>query len=152
MTISLYVNTSEKEKLDKSLSNKTDLNGYLKQGSSVVNPIITIQITNPSKYNYVYIPQFNRYYFITDTVNVRNNIWEIHMHVDSLSSFKSEIRANKAIIESIEKILISATPDLVPAQSLAAYRSLPSLLLPPKALSADVHIRPYSLPAEPAPR
>lgn len=25
------------------------------------------------------------------------------MHVDSLSSFKSEIRANKAIIESIEK-------------------------------------------------
>lgn len=103
MTISLYVNTSEKEKLDKSLSNKTELNGYLKQGSSVVIPIITIQITNPSLYNYAYIPQFHRYYFITDTVNVRNNIWELHMHVDSLSSFKSEIRANKAIIERIEK-------------------------------------------------
>ena len=103
MTISLYVNTSEKEKLDKSLSNKTELNGYLKQGSSVVNPIITIQITNPSQYNYVYIPQFHRYYFITDTVNVRNNIWELHMHVDTLSSFKTQIRANKAIIESIEK-------------------------------------------------
>ena len=99
MTISLYVNTSEKEKLDKSLSNKTELNGYLKQGSSVVNPIITIQITNPSQYNYVYIPQFHRYYFISDTVNVKNNIWEIHMHVDALSSFKSQIRANKAIID-----------------------------------------------------
>ena len=99
MTLNLYVNTSEKEKLDKSLSNKTDLNGYLKQGSSVVNPIITIQITNPSLYNYAYIPQFNRYYFISDTVNVKNNIWEIHMHVDALSSFKSQIRANKAIID-----------------------------------------------------
>ena len=99
MTINLYVNTSEKEKLDKSLINETVLNGYLKQGSSVVNPTITIQITNPSQYNYVYIPQFNRYYFITDTVNVRNNIWEIHMHVDTLSSFKTQIRANKAIID-----------------------------------------------------
>ena len=99
MTLNLYVNTSEKEKLNKSLSNKTDLNGYLKQGASVVNPIITIQITNPSQYNYVYIPQFHRYYFITDTVNVKNNIWEIHMHVDVLSSFKTQIRANKAIIE-----------------------------------------------------
>ena len=103
MTISLYVNTSEKEKLDKSLSNKTDLNGYLKQGSSVVNQIITVEIENPSQFNYCHIPQFHRYYFISDTVNVRNNIWELHMHVDTLSSFKTQIRANKAIIESIEK-------------------------------------------------
>lgn len=99
MTINLYVNTSEKEKLDKNLINETVLNGYLKKGSSVINPVITVEINNPSQYNYIYIAEFHRYYFISDTVNVKNNIWEIHMHVDALSSFKSQIRANKAIID-----------------------------------------------------
>ena len=99
MTINLYVNTSEKEKLDKNLINETVLNGYLKKGSSVINPVITVEINNPSQYNYIYIAEFHRYYFITDTVNVRNNIWELNMHVDALSSFKTQIRANKAIID-----------------------------------------------------
>ena len=103
MTINFYINTSEKEKFDKSLTNEKSLTGFLKQGSSVINPVITVEINNPSQYNYIYIAEFHRYYFISDTVNVKNNIWEIHMHVDTLSSFKSEIRANKAIIESIEK-------------------------------------------------
>ena len=99
MTINFYINTSEKEKFDKSLTNETSLTGFLKQGSSVINPVITVEIENPSQFNYCHIPQFHRYYFISDTVNVKNNIWEIHMHVDALSSFKSQIRANKAIID-----------------------------------------------------
>ena len=103
MTINFYINTSEKEKFDKSLTNKTSLTGFLKQATSVINPVITIEIENPSKFNYCHIPQFHRYYFINDMINVRNNIWEIHMHVDALSSFKSQIRANKAIIEKSEQ-------------------------------------------------
>ena len=103
MTINFYINTSEKEKFDKSLTNEKSLTGFLKQGSSVINPIITVEIENPSQFNYCHIPQFHRYYFISDTVNVKNNIWEIHMHVDVLSSFKSQIRANKAIVEKSEQ-------------------------------------------------
>ena len=99
MTINFYINTSEKEKFDKSLTNETSLTGSLKQATSVINPIITVEIENPSQFNYCHIPQFHRYYFINDMVNIRNNIWEIHMHVDTLSSFKSQIRANKAIID-----------------------------------------------------
>ena len=99
MTINFYINTSEKEKFDKSLTNEKSLTGFLKQGSSVINPVITVEIHNPSQYNYIYIAEFHRYYFISDTVNVKNNIWEIHMHVDALSSFKTQIRDNKAIID-----------------------------------------------------
>ena len=99
MTINFYINTSEKEKFDKSLTNEKSLTGFLKQATSVINPVITVEIENPSQFNYCHIPQFHRYYFISDTVNVKNNIWEIHMHVDALSSFKSQIRANKAIID-----------------------------------------------------
>ena len=98
MTINFYINTSEKEKFDKSLTNEKSLTGFLKQSTSVINPVITIEIENPSQFNYCHISQFHRYYFINDMVNIRNNIWEIHMHVDVLSSFKTQIRANKAII------------------------------------------------------
>ena len=99
MEISFYNNVSEKEKIGKTLKNKKSLTGFLKQATSVINPVITIEIENPTKYNYVYIPQFHRYYFINDMINIRNNIWEIHMHVDALSSFKSQIRRNRAIID-----------------------------------------------------
>ena len=103
MEISFYNNVSEKEKIGKTLKNKKSLTGFLKQATSVINPVITIEIENPTKYNYVYIPQFHRYYFINDMINVRNNLWEIHMNVDVLESFKTQIKANKAIVEKSEQ-------------------------------------------------
>ena len=99
MEISFYNNVSEKEKIGKTLKNKTTLTGFLKQVTSVINPVITVEMKNPSQYNYVHIPQFHRYYFISDIVNIKNNLWEIHMKVDVLESFKTQIKANKAIIE-----------------------------------------------------
>lgn len=99
MEINLYINNSEKEKIGKSLSNKTSMSGYLKEGSSVVNPSVKVQITNPSGLNYAYIPEFKRYYFISEMTNVKNNIWELSLHCDVLESFKSQIKGNTAIIE-----------------------------------------------------
>ena len=103
MEISFYNNVSEKEKIGKTLKNKMSLTGFLKQATSAINPVITIEIENPTKYNYCHIPQFHRYYFINDMINIRNNIWEIHMHVDVLESFKTQIKANKAIVEKSEQ-------------------------------------------------
>ena len=103
MEISFYNNVSEKEKIGKTLKNKMSLTGFLKQATSAINPVITIEIENPTKYNYCHIPQFHRYYFINDMINVRNNLWEIHMNVDVLESFKTQIKANKAIVEKSEQ-------------------------------------------------
>lgn len=102
MNLSLFVNNSEKNKLDKSLSNELKFNGKLREESSVVNPSIMIQATNPSSYNYAYIPEFNRYYFITDMVSVRTGIWEISMHVDVLMSFKDGIKNTSIILSDTE--------------------------------------------------
>ena len=99
MELNIYVNNSEKNKLGKSLSNKVTLNGHLKEETSIIEPIIKVDISNPSKYNYCYIPQFNRYYFIKDINNINANIWELHLHVDVLESYKSNIKKLNAIIE-----------------------------------------------------
>lgn len=121
MELLLYRSNSEQNRVNKTnyLELITTLSGTLKQATSIVNPIITIDINyanfdelnvdvvddendeivddenndvvvqfNNTLFdcNYAYIPQLNRYYFITDIVAVTNKLWELHMHVDVLMS------------------------------------------------------------------
>ena len=103
MEIILYYNDSEKIKLDKDLTQIGTIEGRLFQNTSITKPsIIFVLDTTVFSANYLYIPQFNRYYFITDVVNISANKWQIQARVDVLTSFKSAIRENTAIIERQE--------------------------------------------------
>lgn len=103
MEIILYYNDSEKIKLDKELTQIGTIEGRLFQNTSITKPSIMFDLdTAVFSANYLYIPQFNRYYFITDVVNVSANKWQIQARVDVLTSFKSAIRENTAIIERQE--------------------------------------------------
>lgn len=107
MTISLFTCTSENKRINKSnyLSNKHQLTGSFRNDSSVINPIIRVEKTNPASqnYNYMYIPDFNRWYYINDIVQVRTQIWEIHGHVDVLYTWGGDIRKNLAVIDRSEQ-------------------------------------------------
>ena len=102
MDIFLFINNSEVNKIGKSLSNEIHLSGSLREESNVVTPNILIEIENPSSYNYAFIPQFNRYYFIKEIVSVRNGLWRILLESDPLESFKNEILSNSVIISDTE--------------------------------------------------
>lgn len=102
MNLSLFVNNSEKNKLEKNLSNEIKMTGQLREQSSIVSPSIMIRHDNPSNFNYAYIPEFKRYYFITDITSIRNGLWEVTMHVDVLMSFKDEIKATPVILSDTE--------------------------------------------------
>lgn len=91
MIIDLYVNTSERQAINKTLQNVLSLSGTLRNESSVTNPKFIIEHRNPTAFNYCYIPEFNRYYFITDIVSVRTNLWRIECSVDVLMSFQQQI-------------------------------------------------------------
>ena len=102
MEITLYTNQSEKNKLDKLLITPYTLTGTLKQECSILNPVFMIEDENPTGYNYAYIPEFGRYYFISDMVSVRNNLWRIHLAVDVLMSFKDYILNVPVILSDTE--------------------------------------------------
>ena len=87
----MYVNSSEKHAIYKNLSSGLTLTGALRNESSIINPTILIEIDNPSSYNYAYISEFGRYYFITDMVSVRTGLWRISFSVDVLMSFQDQI-------------------------------------------------------------
>lgn len=103
MTINLYVNVSEKERVTKTLSLEKSFSGTLREQTSVIDPVISIESTdNLSQYNYMYIPDFGRYYYIRNVESVKNGLWRITGHVDVLMSFKSQILANSGVIERQE--------------------------------------------------
>ena len=91
MQIALGTTNDEKNKLNKTISNTTYYEGTLKESSSIINPTILIHDVNLSGYNYLYIPEFNRDYFITDIISVRNGLWRINAKVDVLMSFRNQI-------------------------------------------------------------
>ena len=91
MDIILYVNTSERQAINKILDSGSTVTGSLRGESSIINPSFLIETTNPSGYNYCYIAEFGRYYFITDITSVRTDIWRIDCAVDVLMSFKNQI-------------------------------------------------------------
>ena len=98
MDITLYQTVSERERINKVLGSYIAMTGTLRGESSVINPSFLIEYSNPSDYNYCYIPSFGRYYFITNITSVRNNIWRIDCSVDVLMSFRNEILNLEVIV------------------------------------------------------
>lgn len=77
-------------------------NIYIKDPSSVLSPQILIETSNPTAYNYCYIPTFDRYYFISDWVS-DHNMWQANCSVDVLASWRS------TILNSYQYVTRSAT-------------------------------------------
>ena len=98
MNITFYKNSSEKEKIGKSLSSGLTLSGNLRDECSITSPSILVESTSLVDYNYCYIPEFKRYYFISDIVSVRNNLWRVSLKCDVLESFKSDILNSSCIV------------------------------------------------------
>lgn len=101
MNIELYVTGSERQALRKTLQNQLSLTGSLRGESSVIRPSFLIETANPSNYNYCFIPDFNRYYFITDITSVRTNIWRIDCSIDVLMSYQAEILNLDVIVSDL---------------------------------------------------
>lgn len=99
-TIKLQINKSENEKFSKKLIDVLTLTGTLKNGTSIVDPVILFEcdLKKITNCNYMTISEFSRSYFITDMKSIRNGLVEISAHCDVLSSFKDEILTNDAII------------------------------------------------------
>lgn len=105
MTIKFYNNLSDKVVVDKNITQiGSDMTGTLRDDCSIVDPVIKVEGiigSNLTSCNYAYIPEFGRYYYITNIV-CSGKLFEIHMHVDVLMTYKNGIRSNSAVISRQE--------------------------------------------------
>lgn len=98
--ISFYVNSSEKNKVDKTLTLINTISGVLNESSSIIDPVIVIEgdLSAFTGCNYMSIETFGRSYFVNNIRSISNSLIEISGHVDVLSTYKNAIRKNQAII------------------------------------------------------
>ena len=62
----------------------------VKTGSSIISPVIEISDNSLPSYNYAYISNFKRYYFITNIVYDRG-IWVLSLTVDVMATYRPGI-------------------------------------------------------------
>lgn len=98
-TINLYITADENNKLNKTLTDLTPFNGAFRDNVNIMSPVFNIETgLDISLYNYAYIPEFHRYYFIKNITAVRTGLWQLELNIDVLMSYSSGIQALSAVI------------------------------------------------------
>ena len=106
MTIKLYTNNSEKITVNKDITELMSLNGILRDNTSIQNPVIILNrnISELINCNYVFISDFNRYYYVNNINSVKQNLTELTLSCDVLMSFKDDILKQTAIIKKQQEL------------------------------------------------
>lgn len=104
MNIILYDNKSPKNKIGKTLVNANNITGTLRGETSTSNIQMLVNIVNLNPYNYMYIADFDKYYFITNIISVRTGLWLVNASIDVLESYKNEILQLNVILSDTESV------------------------------------------------
>ena len=98
ITITLYNTSSDTTTVTKSLSGGTNFSCTLRGECSILQPVIMLEASSLTGFNYAYIPEFGRYYYINNVDIIRTGLWRVSMSVDVLMSYASSIRSLKATV------------------------------------------------------
>lgn len=99
MELQFYYNLSDERQIYKKLSSPLTLTGTLRDESSVMNPKILVKSDTPLRYNFCYIPEWNRYYFVREITSYRNDLYIVLLEVDVLMSFKNDIALLQVVVD-----------------------------------------------------
>lgn len=99
MEIRFYNTSSETNRMGKTLENETTLTGNFKGEIDIQNPVLQVS-TNLLNFNYCYIPDINRYYFINKIEITRTNLYTVYLHIDVLETYKNQIKQLNVIVSN----------------------------------------------------
>ena len=104
MTIQLCNTADENNVINKSIATIDTVSATIKGESSIINPTLILEYKTPLiGVNYVFIPDWNRYYFVRDMRVSTGGRYEIDLSVDVLQSFKEQILKCGVILSDTEQ-------------------------------------------------
>lgn len=74
----------------------TEYDCLIKSPSSIMNPVVELNV-NPMAYNYAYISEFSRYYFIND-IRFDKGLWICSLNIDVLATYKRTIGSSSTYV------------------------------------------------------
>ena len=111
--IHTYKSSAEQNRVDKTNFLTADMliSGVLREASSLIHPSITFTSDIIPTFNYVYIPIFNRYYYVTDITSIKNKLWQMSLTVDVLMTYKEALLSCTGYIDRNENEYNGLIPD-----------------------------------------
>lgn len=97
MVIYTYISKESADTFPKLLENKTAVQGNVRGILDVENPTIRIE-ASAINFNYIEIPDLHRFYFVTDAVAIRDNIFDLTCAVDVLQSHYEQFINSPCIV------------------------------------------------------
>lgn len=94
-----FYNIDDRENvINKRLSNPTEISIQSTTGLDIMTPQISILPEGNFDFNYAYIPEYERYYFIDSIFDRPNGIKDLRLRVDVLESWKEDILSGEGEI------------------------------------------------------
>lgn len=109
------------------ISSSVSINALLLENTSIINPTLIFQQpandnVNLNLYNYAYISDFGRYYFITNITHDTNSIYTIYLATDVLASFRTSIRnSSQYVVRSSSSSDDNIVDTLYPTKPFSTY-------------------------------
>ena len=76
--------------VNKSFTPSIVLDGTFRDDLDILNPVFRVE-TDVTDYNYIYIEELKRYYYIRDIVIESNEMYRVECHVDVLKTYATQI-------------------------------------------------------------
>lgn len=102
MTIKFYNYTAEQERVDKTsyLGTATTTTADQVEGlQNVLAPSFIVSSNTVPDYNYAYVQEFARYYFVDAPIWIANNTWRVNMRIDVLFTYKTAITSQNGVVQ-----------------------------------------------------
>ena len=103
MKVEFYTTTDNLKTVNKTLTLNKEMNITFRQSVNEQNPVIIMSLDNLQNSNYVHIPTFNRYYFISDVNNYTADLVRLNLTTDLLMTYKDIILNTTVQITATEK-------------------------------------------------
>ena len=94
----VFYNHAKRNNSTKLPSGGTEIACVLKDDCSVISPVLEIKTATRPNYNYAYISDFGRYYYVNDW-SYNRGVWSCTLSVDVLTSWRSNILGTTAFVE-----------------------------------------------------
>lgn len=139
-TIKLYNYSGENNRLDKTalLSNETTFTGVARESIDKMQVSVLLQVAAIPAFNYAYIQEFNRYYYIDSITMERNSTCRIDMRTDVLMSHKASIKECGGIVMRNENLYNTQIID--DEMRFLGYKAVNTIKFPYKVKTGDCFI------------
>lgn len=115
INITFYHYSGERNRMNKTLGDGVEIPSNFNMEYNKINPTIRMALPENFDYNYCYIPELKRYYFIDRVTIRRGGFYDIYLTLDVLQTYHDEILAMTGTITE------SQTADYMQGANIPVY-------------------------------